>query len=97
MLDQEGNEQPEEEKEDEENKEEPEEEKTPIEDAKDILTNFQKVTEEYRQLVERAEKVKAENMLAGKSEAGAIAPKLSKSEIERKTINEILKGTGLSI
>ena len=95
MLDQEGNEQPEEEKEEEENKEE--EEKTPIEDAKDILTNFQKVTEEYRQLVERAEKVKAENMLAGKSEAGAIAPKLSKSEIERKTINEILKGTGLSI
>ena len=74
-----------------------EETTSPVEDAKAILNNINKANEELRKLVERGEKIKAEDMLAGKSEAGTVAPILTEKEKVKEQVNVFLKGTGLNI
>lgn len=80
----------------EEQKEKPKEEKkSMIEQVKEQVTEFKKVKDELKEQLDRQEKLKADEIMAGKADAGQEKPK-EKTEEEKITdeVNEFLKGTG---
>ena len=79
---------------------EPSAEETPaniskIEEARKVLADIRKANKESREWIERAERLKANEILGGESEAGIRTPTKSKEEIEIDEAKEMLKNTGL--
>jgi len=70
---------------------------SPIEEAKTLLAQLEKVKSENQAILERMEATKAEHILSGKGIAGIPPAQKSNDEIIKDRCNEILKATGLKI
>lgn len=71
--------------------------KSAIENANETLEKLENVRDETKAYVERAERLKAENMLSGKADAGQIPEEKPKEEQIRERVNKQLEATGLQI
>jgi hypothetical protein len=69
-----------------------------VDEANEVLEKMERVRDETKQWVERAEELKAEQMISGSAEAGA-QQTVEKSDDETLTdqCNADLEGTGLKI
>lgn len=75
---------------------EPEAAKSLIVEANKAAERIEKANEESRQLVERAEAAKTQDILGGKSEAGQ-AKQDTQDDKDAEEANKILDGSGLTI
>ena len=72
--------------------------KSLLEEAKETATRIEKANVESRTILERWEMLKANELLGGRSSAGATPiPEKSKDEKLREEVNVWLKETGLKI
>jgi hypothetical protein len=69
-----------------------------IEKAEAVALRIEEANKKAEELLRRQEEIKSKKLLAGRSEAGDQQAPIIDPELEAKTrINNILKGTGLTI
>jgi len=68
-----------------------------VEEAKQLLAKIEKANSETKQWVERAERLRAEEVVSGRSEAGMEPKKKSKDDEISEAANKILEGSGMSV
>ena len=78
-------------------KEEVKSEATLIEKAEAVAKRIEEANKVAQEILERNEKIIAEDKLAGRSSAGTVTPIVDKEQAEKDRLNNILKGTGLTV
>ena len=68
-----------------------------LDEAKQVLAEIKKENADRKALILKAEKLQVEQMLSGKSNAGAEKPALNKNEEIKARVNTMLQGTGYQI
>ena len=68
-----------------------------VEEAKQLLTKIENANKESKAWIERAERLRAEDVVSGKSEAGMEPKKKTKDDEITEAANKILEGSGLSV